>query len=250
MNTEQIEVAGLSVELVRKPIKNLHIGVYPPAGRVRVAAPPAISEDAIRVAIVTRLGWIKNKQRQFAEQAREPERLYVSGETHYYFGRPLRLGVRQAPVRAGQICVDSADRISMVVPRDASRQDKTRWMSAWYRRELRDKAAPRVSKWAARLDVAEPAWGIRAMHTKWGSCNPDTGRLWVNLDLVKKPLVCLDYVILHEMAHFVSRRHDDVFVAVLDRHMPGWRQIRADLNKLPLSAPVGSQRTRDRGSEI
>jgi len=177
MSTEQIEVAGLSVELVRKPIKNLHIGVYPPAGRVRVAAPPVMSEDAIRVAIVTRLGWIKNKQRQFTEQAREPERQYVSGETHYHFGRPLRLWVREAPVRAGQISIEGTDRITMTVPGDATRSEKARWMSAWHRKEPRDRAGARVSKWADRLSVAEPTWGIRAMHTKWGSCNPDSGRL-------------------------------------------------------------------------
>ncbi|KAA0571578.1 M48 family metallopeptidase [Azospirillum sp. B21] len=235
MSTELIEIAGLSVELVRKPIKNLHIGVYPPAGRVRVAAPPAISDDAVRVAVVTRLGWIKKQQREFEKQARQSERRYVSGETHFVFGKPLRLLVKPA---AGNRCViqpDASDRLTMTVPAGATTDQKARWLSAWYRLQLKERAAPRIVKWSERLDVPEPRWGIKLMQTKWGSCNPDKGLVWLNLDLAKKSPPALDYVILHEMAHFVSPRHDDVFLSVLDRNMPGWRQIRADLNALPLS---------------
>ncbi|SIO38778.1 hypothetical protein SAMN05444722_1823 [Rhodovulum sp. ES.010] len=234
-NTEVIEVAGLSVELLRKPIKNLHIGVYPPTGRVRVAAPPAISEDAIRVAIVTRLGWIKKKQREFAGQARETERRYLSGETHYFLGKPLRLSVRQSGSSGCSMQLEGADRLTMTVPEGATADQKARWLAAWYRDELKSRTAPRVVKWAERLGVPPPRWGVRQMRTKWGSCNPDKRLIWVNLDLAKKPLQCLDYVVLHEMAHFVSRRHDEAFLATLDRHMPGWRQIRADLNALPLA---------------
>lgn len=235
MSTELIEIAGLSVELVRKPIKNLHIGVYPPAGRVRVAAPPAISEDAVRVAVVTRLGWIKQKQREFEGQARQSERLYVSGETHFLFGKQIRLLVRSAGRRNCVIRPEASDRLTMTVPSGATTEQKSNWMAAWYRAQLRERAGPRILKWSERLGVPVPRWGIRLMRTKWGSCNPDKGLIWLNLDLAKKPLAALDYVILHESAHFVSRRHDDVFLNVLDRNMPGWRQIRADLNSLPIS---------------
>ena len=235
MSTELIEIAGLSVELVRKPIKNLHIGVYPPAGRVRVAAPPAISEDAVRVAVVTRLGWIKQKQREFEGQARQSERFYVSGETHFLFGKQLRLLVRPAGRKNCVIRPEASDRLTMTVPPEATTEQKATWMAAWYRAQLRERAAPRVLKWSERLGVPVPRWGIRLMRTRWGSCNPDKGLIWLNLDLAKKPLAALDYVILHEIAHFVSPRHDDVFVSVLDRNMPGWRQVRADLNSLPIS---------------
>lgn len=235
MNTELLEIAGLSVELVRKPIKNLHIGVYPPAGRVRVAAPPAISEDAVRVAVVTRLGWIKKKQREFAGQARQPERRFVSGETHFIYGKPLRLLVQRNSRNRCAIQLDATDRLTMSVPAGATFDQKAKWMARWYRSQLREKAAPRIAKWSERLGVPMPRWGIRSMRTKWGSCNPEKGLVWLNLDLAKKPLTALDYVILHEMAHFVSPRHDHVFLNVLDRNMPGWRQIRSDLNALPLS---------------
>lgn len=236
MNTDRIEVSGLSVELVRRPIKNLHIGVYPPEGRVRVAAPPAISEDAIRVAIVTRLGWIKKKQREFAGQAREPERHFVSGETHCLWGTPLRLQVRLTGSRGCQIFRNGTDRLVMVTPPDATIARKARWLSDWYREELKDRAGPRIERWSVILGVPLPKWGVRVMQTKWGSCNPDSGLIWLNLNLAKKPLQALDYVILHEMAHFLSPRHDEIFLRALDRNMPAWRQIRADLNALPLSA--------------
>ena len=236
MNTELIEIAGLSVELVRKPIKNLHIGVYPPAGRVRVAAPPAISKDAVRVAVVTRLGWIKKKQREFEGQARQSERLYVSGETHFVFGKPLRLVVMANDTNRCAIRLDASYRLTMTVPAGSTIGQKAHWIAAWYRRQLRERAAPRVQKWSERLGLPEPHWGIKLMRTKWGSCNPDKALVWLNLELAKKPLAALDYVILHEMAHFLSPRHDPLFVSTLDRNMPGWRQIRADLNLLPLPA--------------
>lgn len=235
MNTEMIEIAGISVELVRKPIKNLHIGVYPPNGRVRVAAPPAISEDAVRVAVVTRLIWIKKKQREFEGQARQPERRYVSGETHFVFGKPLRLLVKPNSKNRCLIQPDASDRLTMAVPSVTTTDQRAQWMSAWYRAQLRERSAPRVVKWSERLGVPMPRWGIKLMRTKWGSCNPDKGLVWLNLDLAKKPLAAIDYVILHEMAHFISPRHDDVFLSVLDRSMPGWRQVRADLNALPLA---------------
>lgn len=236
MNTEIIDIAGLSVELVRKPIKNLHIGVYPPSGRVRVAAPPAISEDAIRVAIVTRLGWIKKKQREFAEQARQPERRYVSGETHFVFGKPLRLLVQPNSKNNCRIQLDAADRLTMLVPAGSTVDQKAHWMAIWYRAQLRERASPRITKWSDRLSVPIPRLGIRLMKTKWGSCNLEKRLMWLNLSLAQKSLVALDYVILHEMAHFLTPRHDELFLSTLDRNMPGWRQIRADLNALPLSA--------------
>jgi len=238
MLTDVIEVAGLSVELVRKPIKNLHIGVYPPAGRVRVAAPPAISEDAVRVAIVTRLAWIKKKQREFAGQARETERRYVSGETHHVFGKPLRLMVRSSQRRGCQIQLEGTDRLVMDVPGSSTPAQKADWLAGWYRHQLKQRAAPKVVKWTEKLGLPEPRWGIRQMRTKWGSCNPDKRIVWINLDLAKKPLHCLEYVILHEMAHLISPRHDIAFLDVLNRHMPNWRQTREDLNALPLAADL------------
>lgn len=234
-NTEILELSGHSVEVVRKRIKNLHIGVYPPLGHVRVAAPPHISTDAIRLALVQRLSWIKKKRLEFLNQARETERRYVSGETHFVFGRPLRLQVSPVEGRQYSISTKSGDRLFMSAPKSSTCVSRQRWLEAWYRNELLQRAKPRVENWAGRLGVSYPRIGIRKMRTKWGSCNPDKQIVWLNLDLAKKPLDCLDYVILHEMAHFISRKHDERFLKVLDQQMPAWRQIRSDLNALPLS---------------
>ena len=234
-NTETIEIAGLAVELVRKNIKNLHIGVYPPAGHVRVAAPPSIGDDAVRVALLTKLNWIKKKQREFANQEREPQRMFVSGETHYVFGRAMRLQLKTTDLRSHSVELSPGGRLLMHVPKHASVERRKVWLEDWYRANLKEKAKPRIERWAERLGVAMPRWGVRRMKTKWGSCNPDNGTIWINFDLGKKPLQCLDYIVLHELAHFISPRHDDAFIGVLDQQMPTWRQIRADLNSLPLA---------------
>ena len=236
MNTKTIEIAGLTVEVVRKRIANLHVGVYPPDGRVRVAAPIALSNDAVRMAVLTRFPWIKNQQLSFLSQERESERAYVSGETHYVFGCPYRLIVVETPGNRHHFELTADKRIKMIVPRGSTDLQRERWMLDRYRKILKEKAQPRVQKWAADLHLPMPRCGIKRMKTKWGSCNPDKGLIWLNLDLAKKPITCLEYVILHEMAHFVSPKHDDAFVAVLDRFMPRWRQVRSDLNALPLSA--------------
>lgn len=235
MNTDavaQVEIAGLTVEIVRKNIKNLHVGVYPPMGHVRVAAPPAISDDAVKMAVLTRLPWIKRKQAEFRKQLRQGPREYVSGETHYVFGRAYRLDLTTGRSRME---LQPGNRLAMTSPEGAGIEDRHAQMRRWYRRLLSAKVEPRIEKWSSRLHVTVPIWGIRRMKTKWGSCNPETGKIWVNLELAKKPLHCLDYVVLHELSHFVSPRHDDLFVKTLDQHMPPWRQVRSDLNALPLA---------------
>lgn len=236
MNTEKIDIAGLPVEVVRKRIANLHVGVYPPDGRVRVAAPIALSNDAVRMAVLTRFPWIKKQQLAFLSQERETARAYVSGETHYVFGCPYRLVVVETQSNHHDFELTADKRIKMIVPRGSTGLQREHWMQEWYRKTLKEKAQPRVLKWADDLHLPLPRCGIKKMKTKWGSCNPNKGLIWLNLDLAKKPIACLEYVILHEMAHFVSPKHDGTFVSVLDRFMPRWRQVRSDLNALPLSS--------------
>ncbi|WP_417241832.1 M48 family metallopeptidase [Celeribacter sp.] len=236
MNTEQLHLAGIDIEVVHKSIKNLHIGVYPPDGRVRVAAPPSMSFDAVRVAVLTKLPWIEKRRRDFQQQPRENTRAYVSGETHWHLGRPLRLRVETVTRGRPGIQVEGNDALRIRLRPDATFEDRERMVLRWYREELRTRGRDSVERWANILNVPKPEFGIKRMRTKWGSCNPDTGRVWLNLSLAKKPLQAIDYVALHEMAHFISRKHDDAFIAVLDRLMPSWRQVRSELNSLPLDA--------------
>lgn len=236
MSTEahRLSVGGLRIDVIRKPIKNLHVGVYPPHGRVRVAAPLAVSDDAVRLAVVTRLPWIKRQRARFADQPRQSERAYVSGETHYFMGRPYRLRLLEgAP--AGRVHVRSSKALDLYVRAGSNREVRERVFLGWYREELRSQAAPMIAKWADKLDVSLPIWGIKRMKTKWGTCSVDAGRIWLNLELVKKPPHTLEYVVVHELVHFLERQHSDRFVGLMDGALPNWRMLRDELNAEPLA---------------
>lgn len=236
MSTEahRLSVGGLRIEVIRKPIKNLHVGVYPPHGRVRVAAPLAVSDDAVRLAVVTRLPWIKRQRARFAGQPRQSERAYVSGETHYFMGRPYRLRlIEGAP--AGRVHVRSSKALDLLVRTGSDRATRERVFLGWYREELRSLATPMIEKWAAKLALPLPIYGIKRMKTKWGACNVEARRIWLNLELIKKAPQSLEYVVAHELVHFLERQHSERFVALMDGALPNWRLLRDELNAEPLA---------------
>lgn len=234
INQQQITVGTFVVDVVRKDIKNVHLGVYPPSGRVRVAAPIRLSMNAIRMAVVTRMGWIRRKQTEFARQAREPAREMVSGETHYFRGRKYRLRVVESPgptmvrLRAGRI-------MELRVPHGTSISKRAAVLQRWYREKLRRHLDDLVAKWEPVIKVGARGYGIRRMKTRWGSCSREFGRIWLNLELAKKPLICAEYVLVHELVHLLERHHGERFVALMDKHYPAWRAARATLNAAPLS---------------
>jgi predicted metal-dependent hydrolase len=231
--TSTISVSGLNVQVVRKPIKNLHLGVYPPAGRVRVAVPVAMNDEAVRLAVIGRLGWIKRQRGKFAAQPRQTSREMVSGESHYFQGRRYRL--RVIPNQpAGKIRVAGSSVLELAAPKGASRKKREDLLNQWYREQLRAVAAPLIKQWQEVLGVAVRSWGIQRMKTKWGSCNPDTKRILLNLELAKKHTDCVEYLVVHELAHLIERRHNDRFVTLMDANLPKWRQCKAALNAEPL----------------
>lgn len=234
MNTELLDIGGLRVELVRKSIKNLHLGVYPPDGRVRVAAPPTVSDEAVRLAVVTRIGWINRQREKFQRQARQSERDYVSGETHFHLGQRYRVRLIERP-GPSHIRLTSDRRLELTVPKERDRKFRERVVQRWQRELLRERGQALTVEWAARLGVEPPTIGIKRMKTKWGACNPAANRIWLNLELVKKPPECVSYLVLHEITHLIERSHGDAFVAFLDRHMPNWRTYRDELNVAPLA---------------
>ena len=243
MTTEArtLTVSGVPFAVVRKAIKNLHLGAYPPDGHVRVAAPLTVSDAAVRVAVVGRLQWIRRRQAIFAGQAREPRREMLSGESHYFFGRRYRLHVEEASgparvlLRAGPTLVVRVD-----PERDASYRKGL--LHAWYREQLTELVTELVRKWKVRLRVKPAAWGPRRMKTKWGSCNPKNRRLLFNLELAKKPHQCIEYVVVHELVHLLVRRHDEKFRRLLDKHLPQWEGPRNFLNASPLADESGARR--------
>jgi len=229
----RIVVHGMTVEVVRKAIKNFHLAVYPPHGRVRVAVPLAIDDDAVRLAVVTRLGWIKRQQAKFQEQARQSQREAVSGETHYFLGQRYRLRLHEAP-GAARVTLRGKTVMDLHARPGTTPEEREQIIHRWYREQLKSLIPPLIEKWEKKLKVQVAAWGIKKMKTRWGSCNTDAHRVWFNLELAKKPERCLEYLVVHELVHLLERAHNDRFRTLLDRHLPQWRSIRDELNRMPL----------------
>lgn len=236
MTTEsrQIEVGGIAVEIVRKEIKHLHLGVYPPHGRVRVAAPLRLDDDAIRLAVVSRLGWIRRKQGGFGQQDRQSQRELVTGESHYFLGRRYLLDVvEHAGPPSVRLANNTTLRLQVRPGSDRDARDAT--LQRWYRRRLREQIPALVAKWEPRVGRTVADVRIKRMKTRWGSCNAEARRIWLNLELVKKPATCLEYILVHEMVHLVERHHTEQFRKLMDALLPSWRIYRDELNRAPLA---------------
>jgi predicted metal-dependent hydrolase len=234
IEAHRITVGGLRVEVVRKAIKNLHLGVYPPHGRVRVAAPLAVSDDAVRLAVVTKMGWIKRQKAKFAAQPRQSERAYISGESHYFLGQRYRLRLVET-ARAGHVLVKNSRTLELHMRPGSDVSAREGVFIRWQRAELQRRLDPIVAKWSEAVGVPVPTWGVKRMKTKWGTCNNQARRIWINLEMIKKPVACLEYIVAHELAHLIEPNHSDRFVAILDRVLPTWRMLREELNSEPLS---------------
>lgn len=230
----KLTVSGVEVAVVRKAIKNLHLGVYPPNGRVRVATPLAVSDEAVRLAVVGKLGWIKRQRARFAAQPRQSRREMVSGESHFFQGRRYRLRVIKSDGTPKVLRKDMSTLELHVRPESTVKQ-RERILQQWYRRHLRGFIPSLLEKWQAVLGVRINEFGIKKMKTRWGTCNVEAQRIWVNLELAKKPASCLEYIVVHELAHLLERKHNDRFVAIMDKHMPTWRMCRKELNSEPLA---------------
>jgi predicted metal-dependent hydrolase len=236
VNTDKhhIIVRGLSVEVVRKNIKNLHLGVYPPHGRVRVAVPRVLTDEAVRLAVINKFGWIKRQRAKFEAQPRQSEREYVSGESHYFLGKRYRLRVHESDGRAKVVLRGKAS-IDLFIRPETNAEQRALVINRWYRQHLRTLIPPLLDKWKSRLKVEVSEWGIKKMKTKWGSCNVETGRVWLNLELAKKPVQCLEYIVVHELVHLIEPKHNGQFAALMDKHMPNWRIHKDELNSAPLA---------------
>ncbi len=228
-----LTVRGIEVDVVYKDIKNLHIGVYPPLGRVRVAAPRRLDDEHVRLAVIQRLSWIRQRREEFRSAARQSEREMVTGESHYVWGLRRRLKVIQRPGRA-HFEVDG-ERLLLYVPADTTAERRRELLDRWYREQLRQAIPDLVAKWEPILEVSVPRWSIRRMKTKWGSCNRETGHIWFNVELAKKHPGCLEYIVVHEMTHHLERNHSFRFTKLMDRFMPSWRSVRDQLNNAPLA---------------
>lgn len=233
-DNHRLTINGLAVDVVRKDIKNLHLGVYPPRGRVRVAVPLAVNDDAVRLAVIGKLGWIKRQQKQFEAQPRQSDREMAGGESHYFLGRRYRLRVipHDGP---GKVVLKNSSIMELHVRPETDAEQRQLVLQQWYRTKLKELIPTLVEKWQPVLGVHVADWRIKRMKTKWGTCNPTARRIWLNLELAKKPVKCLEYIVVHEMTHLLERHHNDRFLAILDKHLPQWRGFRQLLNEAPLA---------------
>jgi predicted metal-dependent hydrolase len=235
MTTENtMTVGGLRVLIVRKDIRNLHLGVYPPDGWVRVATPIALPDTAVRAAVASRLAWIRRQQITFRGQAREAARQMVSGETHWFEGRRYQLRVVEAPGRS-KVILRGGSKLELRCPPGSTVQQRVAILDQWYRARLSEVVPGLLETWSGRIGVEAPPWRAKRMRTKWGSWNAASGIVWLNLELAKKPRRALEYVVVHELLHPIERRHDGNFRALLDHFLPHWRLVRAELADLPLA---------------
>lgn len=230
---ERIQVGNVEIDVVRKDIKNMHLAVYPPTGRVRLASPLATDSEVIRLFAISKLSWIKKHIKNFQNQDRETPREYISGESHFFAGQRYLLNVIE---RDGYNKVEFKNnkQINLLVRPNSTRDEKAKVIKEWYRKELKHKIPDLMEKWEKIIGVKANSWGVKQMKTKWGACNIEEKRIWLNLELAKKPKNCLEYIIVHELVHLLERNHNDKFIGYMNQFMPKWRAHRDELNSLPV----------------
>lgn len=229
----QIELGDIKVDVVLKDIKNIHLSVYPPTGRVRISAPARMSLDTIRVFAISKLDWIKQQQQKLQAQEREAPREYLELESHYVWGKRYLLRVIESNEASS---VELSHRYMLLRVRPGADETKKQAVvEEWYRAQLKQAVPPLIAKWEWLLGVKVQRFFVQRMKTKWGSCNPRAGNIRLNTDLAKKPKECLEYIIVHEMVHLLEPTHNARFVALMDQFMPKWQFFREELNRLPVS---------------
>ena len=224
-----LNVGGIDISAEKKQIKNMYIRVIPPDGKVRITAPISATEDAIRMFAVSRIAWIKKQRQKFVEQPRQTDRKYVTGESYYLWGKRYRLDVIFSNVR-NDISI-SGQKIILQVRKDSTPQQRANVMDEWYREILKKAVPPMLEKCERFVGVEAKEWQVKNMRTKWGTCNIQAKRIWLNLQLAKKTPECLEYVIIHELVHLLEKNHNDIFKKYMDKFYPNWRIVKTHLNE-------------------
>lgn len=234
--SETIQLGEISIAVTRKDIKNVHLTVHPPDGRVTLAAPTNTRLEVARAYAISRLVWIRDQQRKLECQARETPRQFVERESHQVWGRRYLMSVDYQDVKPSAAL--SNKRITLIVRPGSSAAKRAEVMHEWHKALLHEAVPPLIQKWERKLKVSVSGYFLQRMKTKWGSCNHAEGNIRLNTELAKKPKDLLEYVVVHEMAHLIEPTHSERFIAILEEHYPSWREARAELNELPLAAEV------------
>lgn len=229
-----LQLGEVSVAITYKAIKNLHLTVHPPDGEVRVSAPLPMNPDTVRVFVISKLGWIKRQRRKILAQEREAPRQYINRESHLFRGQRYLLKVIE---HQGSPKVNlTPQTLELYIRPHTSQEKRHHLINEWYRQQLKLTIPSFIAKYEPLMGVEVHEFGVKRMKTRWGTCNPRDQRIWLNLELAKKPLDCLEYVVVHEMTHLLEPRHNDRFWGLLDTFYPQWEHCREQLNRLPLSS--------------
>ena len=220
-------ISDIPIEVNKKNIKNMHLYVKPPNGSVSVSAPLNMSDEAIERFVRTKFNWIRQQRVKFDDQPRQTERQYVSGEAFYVWGKQYYL---QTEYGNKNSLILLRDKAILTVRKESTAEQRENFIREWYREQLKTDIARLLPKWEGITGLKAAGWQTKYMTTSWGTCNSKTGKIWLNLQLAKKTPECLEYVILHELCHLVEKKHNERFIAMMDKHMPMWREIKATLN--------------------
>lgn len=229
---ERIKLGKITIDVFLKDIKNVHLSVNPPYGRVRIAAPKGTKIDRLRVFAISKLAWIKKQQKKLREQPRETVREYIERESHYIWGKRYLLKIIEDD--ASSFVELRHNKIVLSVRPRTYKVKRKAVVEQWYRDQVKKAATRIIEKWEPVLRVRVRKFYVQKMRTKWGSCKSGAGSIRLNTDLAKKPRQCLEYIIVHEMAHIIEPTHNAHFVAIMDRYLPRWRLLREQLNSLPV----------------
>lgn len=230
--SEILKFNDIEVELSQKEIKNVHLRVHPPLGRVTLSAPESMNKEHLRVYVSSKLGWIRRQKKKIIAQKREPEYLYIPNESHYLFGKRYLLKITESDKKP-QIVLHHS-KIELIVPFGSSTEYKKETLYKWYRKELRNYLSETIHKYKKIIDVSPKSFGIRKVKTKWGSCNDSTKSIWFNIELAKKPKECIDYIVVHELVHLKERRHNKNFIILMNKYLPNWQLRKKTLSELPI----------------
>jgi hypothetical protein len=230
---KQVKLGDIAVDVVLKNIKNVYLSIYPPTGRVRISAPLRMGLDTIRVFAISKISWIKKQQNKLRGQQRETPRDYITRESHFYLGKRYLLDVIEENAPANVIL--KHEKIELHIRPDIPTKKRQVILEEWYRCKLKEILPEMIAEWEKKMQVSVEQFGIKKMRTRWGTCNIKARRVWLNLELAKKPVHCLEYILIHEMVHLLEHRHNERFKTYMDKFMPQWRAYKDELNRFPIS---------------
>lgn len=255
---KEIVVDGIPISVTRKKIKNMYIRIVPPEGEVRLSAPYSVSDDVICSFVVSRLPWIRKHKKEFAERMHQPERQYQTGENYYVWGKRYVLEVRQIE-SSGRTYLGESQRLKtardseeygcmetrgyptdsvhlageklvLSIREGSTPGQREAVLNEWLRGQIKAVIPELLERCENVVGVQAQEWRVKNMRTRWGTCNVQKKRIWLNLQLAKKAPECLEYVIIHELVHLLERNHNTKFYRYLNTFYPDWRAVKDKLN--------------------